>query len=373
MHPFRGGIAQYTTMLQRELARHHDVVTFSFTRQYPSLFFPGKTQRDESSLALAVPATWCLDSIHPLSWWRTARLIEEQAPDLTVLMWWQPFFGPAFGTIAGHLVRRGHPCIFLCHNVVPHEASCLDRLLSWCALSRASGFVVHSKIDEEPVARFAPGRPVRVNPHPIYTQFGSVEGDDTERVQQARRKFGLTAARVLLFFGLIRSYKGLKVLLKAMASLRDDPDLVLVVAGECYEPEREYRSLIDQLGIGSRVVFTNRFIPNEEVQTYFTAADVLVLPYLSASQSGVIQIAYALGRPVIATRVGGLPEVVFPGQTGLLIPPGDVDALAMAVREFFRAGGRQAFAQGLASRRDFFSWSHLRATIEDLAELLHGH
>ncbi|MBI4865121.1 MAG: glycosyltransferase [Candidatus Riflebacteria bacterium] len=363
-YPHRGGIAQYTTLLHQELASCHEVRHFSLTRQYPSLLFPGKTQLDESCQAIAAPTIPCLDSMNPFTWFSTAGLIREFAPDLTVLMWWQPFFGPSLGTVSRLLERRGLPTAFLCHNVAPHEGSLVDRLLTRWAFARARAFVLHAEVDRAALGELRQGAAVVVNPHPAYEQF--IPGRRIDQLE-ARRRLGLRGSRVLLFFGLIRAYKGVRTLLTAFARLAGDPELELVVAGECYEPEGEYRRLIEELGIVSRVRFVNRFIPNEEVAPYFAACDLVVLPYHTASQSGVVQIAYAMERPVLATRVGGLPEVIFEGETGLLVPPLDADALAGAVREFFARGGLETFRQGIAARRDLFAWSRMRRKLETLA------
>jgi glycosyltransferase involved in cell wall biosynthesis len=351
-------------MLHRELATCHEVRTFSLTRQYPSLLFPGKTQLDESCKAISAPTTPCLDSLNPLTWFSTARLIDDFAPDLTILMWWQPFFGPALGTVSRLLERYGGSTSFLCHNVVPHEGSLLDRLLTRWAFARARAFILHSEVDRTALARLRQSVSVAVNPHPAYEQFNPGQRIDRS---EARRGLGIRGTKVLLFFGLIRAYKGVRTLLTAFAQLVDDPELELVVAGECYEPEEGYRRLIEELGIGPRVRFVNRFIPNEEVASYFAACDLVVLPYHTASQSGVVQIAYAMERPVVATRVGGLPEVVFEGETGLLVPPGDAAALAGAVRAFFARGGLETFQAGIVARRDLFTWGRMRRKVETLA------
>jgi glycosyltransferase involved in cell wall biosynthesis len=362
-YPLRGGIAQYTTMLYRELALHHDVTYVSYSRQYPGLLFPGKTQLDVSRTHLAVPCEALVDSVNPLSWRRAADRSAAARARLAVLIWWHPFFAPALGSIARALAARGVPVAYLCHNVAPHESSRLTRVLSRWAFAPARAFVVHASELARPLAELAPaGARIRASPHPLYDQFGPPPPAD-----RARAALGITSERVLLFFGLVRAYKGVTTLLHAFAALAAaDPGVTLVVAGECYEPEAGYRSLVSELGLEARVRFENRFIPNEEVATYFAAADVVVLPYLAASQSGVIPIAYAMDRPVVATRVGGLPEVVFEDETGYLVPPGDPAALAAAVTRVFARGGRAAFAPGIARHRDLFSWSRMRGVIEEL-------
>ena len=361
--PLRGGIAQYSTKLHEELARHHKVLHVSYARQYPDLLFPGKTQLDLGAKPEGAAAEPILDSVGPLSWRRAADRIGEAGVTHAIFMWWHPFFGPCLGTLARMLQRREIPVTFLCHNVVPHEGSGLTRVMSRWAFAPARAFIVHAGELTGALAELAPkGAKIEASPHPIYDQYGK-----PPPVAEARAKLGLTTARVLLFFGLIRAYKGVTTLIRAFGLIaREDPDITLVIAGECYDPEAPYRKLIAELGLEARVRFENRFIQNEEVATYFAAADVVTLPYHTASASGVIPIAYAMDRPVVATRVGGLPEVVFEGETGTLVPPQDVEALAAAVRAVL-ARGAPSYAAGIAARRGLFTWSRMRKVIEKIA------
>ena len=363
--PLRGGIAQYSTMLARELLLHHQLTYVSFSRQYPALLFPGKTQLDESRDPLAVENERLIDSLNPLSWRRAAARLVAARPDLTVIMWWHPFFAPSLGTVARGVAAAGLRVAYLCHNVVPHDGLAATRVLTRWAFAPARAFIVHAGELAGPLGELVPAKArVRASPHPIYDQFGT-----PPPVSEARAKLGLTSTRVLLFFGLVRAYKGVTTLLEAFAELaREDPDVTLVIAGECYEPAATYRARIDALGLTSRVRLLDRFIPNEEVAAYFAAADMVVLPYHRASQSGVIPISYAMGRPVVATHVGGLPEVVFEDETGYLVAPQDPAALVAAVRRVYAKGGAPAFADGIARRRELFSWSRMRAVIEELAQ-----
>lgn len=363
--PLRGGIAQYSTLFAQELARHHDVLHVSYARQYPDLFFPGKTQLETGPAPAGTAAESLLDSLGPLSWRTAADRIAAFGATHAVIMWWHPFFAPCLGTLSRLLASRGVVSTFLCHNVVPHEGSRLTRVLSAWAFARSRSFIVHADELAAALRELAPaGAVVESSPHPIYDQYGAPPPR-----AQARARLGIGTARVLLFFGLIRAYKGVMTLIRAFAALaRSDPDVTLVIAGECYEPEEPYRALIRECGLEERVRFENRFIPNEEVAVYFAAADVVTLPYHAASASGVIAIAYAMDRPVVATNVGGLPAVVFEGETGHLVPPRDPDALARAVTRVFEAGGSAAYAAGIARRRELFSWARMRAVIERLSE-----
>lgn len=361
--PLRGGIAQYTARLADELAPHHRVMHVSYARQYPGLFFPGTTQLDGSPRPAGAMAQPILDSLGPLSWRAAAKAIASFRASHAVLMWWHPFFAPCLGTLARLLARRGIPSTFLCHNVAPHEGSRLTRLLSRWAFAPASSFIVHAAVLEDALRELAPaGAPIAVSPLPLYDQFGP-----PRETRDARAALGVTARRVLLFFGLVRAYKGISTLIEAFALLAArDPEVALVIAGECYEPEATYRKMIAAHGLAGRVHFENRFVPNEMVATYFGAADVVVLPYHTASQSAVVPIAYAMDRPVVVTRVGGLPEAVHEGEAGHLVPPRDPEALAAAIVLVLERGP-EAYRAGLSRGRARLSWSRMRETVERLA------
>lgn len=360
-HPFRGGISHYTTLLCRALREQHEVVFFSLSRQYPRLLFPGKTQLDQSSLPFQVKNEPCLDSINPLTWFETGRRIREFGPDLVLFSWWHPFFAPAFGSVAR--LAGGAPCCFLCHNVLPHESSLIDRLLLRYVFSSGAAFITHSVEDAANLRLFAPRAPVRRNPHPSYGAFA------TERVPDrgdARRALGLADRRLLLFFGFVRAYKGLDVLLDAVLQLAPEEGYHLLVVGEFYEDPSKYQSALDALKARDQVTLVDRYVGNEEIPDYFAAADLVVVPYLSATQSGIVQMAYGFGKPVIATSVGGLPEVVADGRTGYLVPPSDPAAIAQAARRYFQSDDRRVFSENIAHERENYSWERMVATISDL-------
>ena len=369
-HPFRGGISHYTTLLCRALAKQHDVRFFALSRQYPGFLFPGKTQIDESETVFQVPHEATIDSINPFTWIRTAFRIARYKPDLVLYSWWNPFFAPAFGTIA-RLARwfGGARSCFICHNAIPHERSALDRLLLWYAFSGADAFIAHSQQDADDLRSFRPNATVHQNPHPTYVIFAPENSPSTE---EAKRERGLEGKRVLLFFGFVREYKGLNYLLDAMEQLGPDEDYHLVIVGEFYDDPENYRAALQRLNARGQLTLVDRYVPNEEVPAYFLASDLVMVPYISATQSGVIQIAYGFLKPVVATRVGGIPEVVTDGTTGYLVPPGDAEALASAVRDYFASGKQESFRQGIAAENDRYSWGRMIETIEKAERNLAG-
>ncbi|MBF0448846.1 MAG: glycosyltransferase, partial [Magnetococcales bacterium] len=307
-----------------------EVHLFALSRQYPSWLFPGQTQIDHSKKSFSYPNTACLDSINPLSWINTWRKIRAYKADATLFIWWHPFFAPAFGTIIRLLSWFDDtPSFLLCHNVNPHESSRLDRLLLHFAYRGASGFLVHSNQEKQMLQAWVPGRDIVVHGHPIYDQFTEEKPIDA---QAAKEQWGLSGKKVVLFFGFIRPYKGLAVLLESLLLPQIIEEVHLLVAGEFYESAHTYRPALDALAKQGRLTLLDYYLPNEQVPSLFAASDVLVAPYLSASQSGVIQIARAFHLPVVATQVGGLSEMIDHGVDGWLVPPGNAQALAHGIQ-----------------------------------------
>ena len=356
-HPFRGGIAHYSTLLVRELRRQHPVRFLTLRRQYPAFLFPGESQYDDSAATITEQNEPIIDSINPLTWLRTAFTLWHGGYDLVVVQWWNPFFGLAFGTITNllGLVSRARIC-FLCHNVLPHEGSLLDRWLTGYAFCRATHFVVHSEQDRANLLALAPRAAVTKTRHPTYAVFGAHAVCDKAA---ARRRLGLGVdGATLLFFGLVRPYKGLEFLLHAMPLVLREVDCLLLVVGEFYEPKARYTHLIDELRLGKQVELVDRYVKNEEVSLYFRSADVVVLPYVEATQSGVVQIAFGLEVPVITTDVGGLPEIVEDGCTGFVVASRSSAQLAEAIVRFYREAREASFRKEIARRRGEFDWRH---------------
>lgn len=366
VHPYRGGIAHHTARLARELrTRGHDVTSFNLRRQYPAFLFPGTTQVDHSGEAFSVPNTPLLDSMNPVSWALSARRVVKHRPDVLAVAWWHPFFAPSFGTVAHAARRAGIETVFVCHNVLPHESSPVDRLLARYAFGGASRFVVQAESERVRLEQLVPGARVAVCPHPAYDLFASA--GHREHPAEARAMLGVTTARMLLFFGLIRPYKGLDILLEAFARVPEDLGITLYVAGECYGDEQTYRDQIERLNLSRRVRFEARYIANEEVPTLLCAADALVLPYRHATGSGVAQAAFACSRPVITTGVGGLPDVVHHEQNGLLVDPENPDALAAAIVRFYREDLAPGLQRGAHASAQTNTWAALAAAIEGTA------
>ncbi|HET6350433.1 MAG TPA: glycosyltransferase [Candidatus Krumholzibacteria bacterium] len=352
-YPYRGGISHFTQMLALAMQPAHQTRIVSFSRLYPSLLFPGRTQYETEGARVRVDAPRLIDSINPLSWPRAAHAVLDFQPDMVVVQWWHPFFGPAFRSIVSTVKRaRAVPVVYLCHNVLPHESNPMTRMLVRWGLEPADAYLVQSEEDRHHLLSMHPSARVVVHPHPTYTQFAA--GNMTR--DEARRRLDV-AGRVLLFFGLIRAYKGLKTLLAAYARVAERLDATLLVVGEFYEDRAPYDALIASLGIGARTRVVDRYIPDDDVATYFMAADVVVLPYVSATQSGITQTAFAFQRPVVVTAVGGLPDVVEDGVTGYVVPPENPEALAEAIERFFATDAALRMSAAIAARAGRFSWT----------------
>ncbi|MCZ6704823.1 MAG: glycosyltransferase [Bacteroidetes bacterium] len=325
--PFRGGIAHFTERVGSGLQQvGHLVLAISFSRLYPGVLFPGRSQV-EGDVATDSDPVCAIDSIDPFSWARTAKLILDRGATAAVFMYWMPFFAPAYCTIASKLRKRGVRIVGLVHNAIPHERHPGDRLLTRRFLRTCDSVIVLSESVRNDVRSLVPGATVRVQPHPVYDQFGEPIAREA-----ARERLDIDESTpMLLFFGIVRPYKGLNVLLDALPSvLIDRPDAILVIAGEFYEDVEKYRAQISRLDVGNHVLLVDQYIPTDEVRDYFCSADVVVQPYIAATQSGVIAIARHFGVPIVATDTGGLAKAI--GESGIAVSPGDSEELGNAIR-----------------------------------------
>ena len=366
-HPLRGGIAQFNERLSSEFQKlGHQVVLFSFSRQYPDILFPGKTQFDSGAAPKGLDIRTVIDSINPFNWLKVARQINKEQPDLIVVRYWLPFMGPCLGSIL-RLVRSNNESsswpkvVAITDNVIPHEHRPGDRIFTQYFVNSCDGFVAMSGKVMDEISAFDSQKPRLLIHHPIYDQFGEPI-DKT----MARKQLGLnTKGKVIAFFGLVRHYKGLDLLIRAMADDRLR-DVRLFIAGEAYGETETYLKLINELGLQERISWRNEFIPAEVVPAVFCAADVVVQPYRTASQSGVTQIAYHFARPMIVTYVGGLPEMVTHGQGALVCKP-RAEAIAEALDQFYSENREAEFSEMVKREAQRFSWQAMAEGIISLS------
>ncbi|MDE6711569.1 MAG: glycosyltransferase, partial [Alistipes sp.] len=341
-----------------------EVLIRTFTLQYPSLLFPGKSQTVSTPPPDDLRIVRCVNTVDPFSWLRIGRLVRRERPDFVLLKYWTPFMAPCFGTIARLARRNGHTKV-LCQidNVEPHERHFVDRPFNRYFLRSVDGFIYMSEQVHRELAVYTDA-PALFSPHPLFEQFGS-------RVDRGEAcvRLGLDpAAGYALFFGLVRDYKGLDWLLDAWAKLRREgriADKKLIVAGEFYTSEEPYRAQIAAHGLQDDVILHDHFIPDAEVKYYFSAADCVVQPYKTATQSGVTQIAYQFCTPMIVTGVGGLAEIVPDGRVGYVCPP-TVEGVAEAIERIYEPGVLERFRENCVEERRRFSWEEMCSRIEEL-------
>lgn len=368
-YPYRGGNALFMSHLYEALEPHFRIHFINYTLLYPSLLFPGTTQYDQSqAMTKQVPSERLLSSVNPLSWLRVARRVRELKPDLVVFDWWNPFFGPshyAVSSLLGKELRR--KILFITENVISHEARAIDTVLTKLGLVNASSFLTLSSQVADDVKPFAGDKPVYRSELPVFGDFYAQTALQMTK-EAAKKDFGFSPEdEVLLFFGYVRKYKGLDILLRAMPTMvKDNPRVKLLIAGEFYDDPKPYHDLIRDNALESHVRMINRFIPNEEVAKFYAACDVVMLPYRSATQSGILGIAYGFERPVIITNVGGLAESVDEGKTGFVVQPESSEALAEAVRKFYALRPITDYAAHVRSRVHSNAFAHIHELFETI-------
>jgi glycosyltransferase involved in cell wall biosynthesis len=348
-HPFRGGISHHTTLLVHHLRQAgHEVLFISFTRQYPRWLY-GRDDKDPSPNPLTTPADYLLDSLNPLTWLKTAQTVNQFRPELVLLPWWVTFWTPIWAYLSWRIKKGVNPpqLLFLCHNVFPHEPSQLDQWAVRLALGRGDKFIVHAQPLAEQLRPLFPQAPVLVTPLPTYAQVGQATNQPA-LWPPGREK--------LLFCGLVRPYKGLDILLEALAVVVKTRPVHLAVVGEFWEGVEKYQAQIDQLQLAPYLTLVNQYVADDLLSAYVSQADVVVLPYKEATQSAVIQLAFGYGTPVITTNVGGLAEAVSHGRTGLVVPPQNPAALAEAITTYFEQQLAPQFKENIAQNSDTFSW-----------------
>ena len=362
--PLRGGIADFNEALCRAMNEEGIKTSIvSFYLQYPGILFPGKSQTTSGNPPEDIQIHSLISSINPLSWFHAAAFIKEAKPDFIIIRYWLPFMSPALSTIARQVKKAGIKVIAITDNVIPHEKRPGDQSLTKYFINSCDAFVAMSQTVVDDLKKFTSTKPVTFSPHPIYDIFGNGISKDV-----ARKNLGIDSnQRVILFFGFVRPYKGLDLLLKAMAmdEVRN-LKITLIVAGEFYGDEKLYRDMVSELKISDSIRFHSSYIPKEDVKNYFCAADVVVQPYKSATQSGITQIAYHFERPMIVTDVGGLSEIVPDGKAGYVVNV-DPNDIARRIADFYNQNKEQEFSAETKIEKERFSW---KAFVNSLLKLV---
>ena len=361
--PYRGGISKHTSILAENISKTHSVDIINYSRQYPNFLFPGKSQYIDEHVE-DFPSERCIDSINPLSWFKTGNVLVKRRYDLVIFRFWNPFFAPALGVIAG-VIKKNSPAtklISLCDNILPHEKAPFSHFIISYLFRKLDGHLVQSSQTEEELQAIVSSPIYEKRFHPLYTTF-----PDKIEKNIARKNLGLKTENIILYFGIIRDYKGFDILLQAIAELRKkNTTFHLLAAGECYGNDDKYTDLISDLGISNYITWHNRYIPDEDVAMYFSAADVVALPYRSASQSGITQIAYFYNIPVIVTKVGGLPDFVDEGKSGFIIKPENPTELATVLSKNLNTPIFDEMAIFIQNYKQKFSWDYFINGIESV-------
>ncbi len=363
-HPYRGGPASFNDRLARQfLAGGHSIEIITFRLQYPRFLFPGKTQLTDAPPPVGVRIERRLNSVNPFNWISVGYRIKKARPDILLLRFWLPFFGPSFGTVARIAKSNKHTaviCIF--DNVIPHEKRPGDKILTKYFTFAIDGAIVMSHTVQDDLKSFRDSIPVRLSPHPLFDNYGN----------SVNREEALTALNLsgdtsyMLFFGFIRAYKGLDLLIDAFSDLRlRKIKLKLIVAGEFYENDAPYRQLIRKYGLEDEIILFDHFISDREVALFFGASDLIVQPYRSATQSGVTQVAYHFEKPMLVTDAGGLREIVADRKCGYVVKP-EAGAIAEAILDYFKNNRKEAYTEGVRRAKEKFSWDKMTKAILDV-------
>jgi glycosyltransferase involved in cell wall biosynthesis len=365
-YPYRGGQALVEAYLHNTITQlGYDTLTISYTLLYPSIFFPGTTQYDHSKL---IPFEHnnkikrLLNSVNPFSWLKTYKEIKKENPDAVIFVWWMPFFGPALGYIA-RKIHKNLPKtknIFLVENYISHENRWFDKFFTKQTLKYADAFISESSYITKQITKDFSQKPTYQTTLSVYDCF------DLKRYTKAtsREKLNINTENVILFFGMIRPYKGLDKLIEAFSTLKDS-DATLLIVGESYENIDKYKLLIEQSGLQEKTMFINKFIDNDEIELYFKAADVVVLPYYSGTQSGILMMAYGFGIPVVATNVGGVAELI-KNKTGIVVANNEIVNLYPAIKSILDTKNTVCYSEEIYKLTHSLGYDNLKSTFEEL-------
>lgn len=367
-HPFRGGLAAYNERLATEFQNEGNEVTiFTFTLQYPGFLFPGKTQYANWGAPDNLKIKVKVNSINPLNWLKIGLEIKKLNPDILIFKYWIPFMSPCFGSIA-RIAKKNKKTkvISIVDNIIPHEKRLGDNLLTKYFCNSVDAFIAMSESVIREISIFDNVKPKKYCPHPLFDNFGSIISKN-----EALMRLGLSEKyNYLLFFGFIRAYKGLDLLIQAFADkrLRKYP-YKLIIAGEFYEDSKPYMDLIEKLDLKEHIILHTDFIPDNKVAEYFCSSDLVVQPYKNATQSGVTQICYHFNKPMLVSNVGGLPEIVPDGKVGYVVNP-DSDSIAEKLLDFFETPKKEIFIDNILEEKKKYLWNRMTSTIEETLNLI---
>lgn len=364
VYPFKGGISHYTGAMAKNLAKDFEVFTVSYKMQYPKILFKSE-QRDFDNDTFKVHDTkYLVNTANPFNWINSARKIKKLKPDYIIMQWWHPYFSPCYTGLS--MLTRKIPKIFVCHNVFPHERFPLDRFLTKTVLRKGKTYITHSAMDAEDLKEIVAVPNYETTVLPVHNSF------KMKNLTKPQARLAANVAedkKILLFFGFVRDYKGLRHIINAMPEIvKYDSNIRLMIVGEFRSDKEHYLEQIKNLGVGDNIDIVDGYIPDSGIEKYFAASDLIVLPYESATQSGIVQIAYGFEKAVIATNVGGLPEVIADGKTGYIVEPKNPKALAEAVIRFFDENKSEEFTENVRKEAYRYSWDRMNEVVVRLTE-----
>ena len=362
--PYRGGISKHSSLIYSHLCNKHNVQALNFKKLYPGIFFPGKSQYDYE---LGETGKKILSSTNFLTWFRTVKVIKKYNPDVLLFKFWHPFFVPAYNFIIKRIKKRCKAnIIMVCDNILPHEKFPFSEFMIKSMIKNVDGFIVQSSIVERQLKALNPSALYVKRFHPIYDSY-------PKKINKALAKemLKIKKSKVVLFFGFVREYKGLDILIKSMDRVFEkNNDMVLLIAGECYSSKKKYINLISKTKYKKNIIWIDEFISDKDVSKYFSSSDVVVLPYRTASQSGVIPLAYHYNKPVISSDLESLKEVILEGKTGYTFKTGSMRKLQDKIFNFFDNYDSDLYQKNIIKYKNTFSWDFFISGIEEVVDRL---
>ena len=364
VYPYRGGIAHYTAQLIKALSdAKHLVFSVSYKRQYPKWLYPGKSDKDPSQSVIHIDALYLLDPLNPITWYQTSKQIDKQKPDLVIIQWWTTFWAPAYAAIGAILRWKKIKVGYIIHNVFPHEQRFFDPWLAKLALSKGNVFLAQTEREKQRLLKLLPRSEVVVSNLPTYTFLTNQQISKEE----ARNKIGIPLKRPLvLFFGIVRAYKGLKYLIDSMdlmkrENLENHP--FLLVAGEIWEDKSLFQEQIERLDLKDCVRLDDRYVPDEEAAIIFSAADMLVAPYIDGTQSAAVGLALGFGLPLVVTEIVAGGIATEKKQNIQVVKAGDAHAISQAIQKTITNTGQKQVIKNNGEE----DWKKLVVVLERLA------
>lgn len=362
--PYKGGISHINTLLCRSLSKKYKVDLISWKRRYPALLYPVEQLDKTSRKKINSDPRFVLDCLNPFTWLKAFFIIKRKKPQLIIFHWVTPLLSPILSTISfltKHFTKT--KILVICNNVLPHEERFFDIFLSKIFFNNVDYFITHSKEDLRNLKSLKKDANVKLGALAEFSIFDKKKYNIREIKKDLKLK-----EKVILFFGFVRKYKGLDYLIKAMPLILKEIDVDLLIAGEFWGNKEYYTDLIDSLKLKRNIKIIDEYVPDKEVSKYFSLADVVILPCITATQSGIIRIAFDFNKPVITTNVGGLPDVVKNGKTGFVVKPRNFAEIAKAVIRFYKEGKKKEFVKNVIKEKNRFSWENYIKLIEGFIE-----